>query len=363
MKIPRIALFFCQSGANATLSYQHGWPRAFAASDSFDCQPFNLSGLSLLDQIGAVRVLYGGKFDAIVLLHSVFSNQKELRGLFHEAVALSGIPKAYFIGNEYKLMPEKMSFCRKLGVSLLVTQSNDPPVLEAYRAALGCAVACIPNTGFDTSLFFPAQSLHARMIDIGYRSYEAPWYLGNMEKTEIAEYFLANAARLGLSIDVSMDAAKRFDAKGYAAFLNSCRGQIGTESGGDYFELTDATRNRVNAYTKANPGAGWPDVKREFFDSYGPSMQMRIISGRQVEAAACKTVQILFEGRYNDYFQADEHYIPLKKDFSNIEEVVRKFRDDAYCANLVDKAHDVVMSELTYDRLIEKFSSELRHIL
>ena len=112
-----------------------------------------------------------------------------------------------------------------------------------------------------------------------------------------------------------------------------------------------------------NAGTPWSDVKRKFFDTYGPSIPMRIISGRQIEAAACKTVQILFEGRYNDYFQPDEHYIPLKKDFSNIEEVVRKFRDDTYCEGLVDKAYDVVMSELTYDRLIEKLSSELRHIL
>jgi hypothetical protein len=363
MKVPRVALLFCQSGANATLSYQHGWPRAFAGSAKFDCRPFNLSKLSLVDQLGVVRALVGGKFDAIVLLHSVFSNQKELRGLLYQAVALAKLPKAYFIGNEYKLMPEKMAFCRNLGVSLLVTQSNDPSVLEMYRKALGCAVACVPNTGFDTSIFSPVRPLRTREVDIGYRSYEGPWYLGNIEKTEIADYFLANAARLGLSVDISMDAAKRFDAKGYAAFLNSCRGQIGSESGGDFFELTDGTRNRVNAYMAANPGAAWSDVKREFFDSYGPSMPMRIISGRQIEAAACKTVQILFQGRYNDYFRADEHFISLKKDFSNIEDVVRKFRDEAYCEGLVDRAYDVVMSQLTYDRLIEKFASELRQIL
>jgi hypothetical protein len=363
MKVPRIALLFCQSDANATLSYQHGWPRAFAGSEKFDCRLFNLSKLLFVDQLGVVRSLIGGKFDAIVLLHSVFSNQKELRGLLYQTVALAKLPKAYFIGNEYKLMPEKIAFCRNLGVSLLVTQSNDPSVLEMYRKALGCALACVPNTGFDTSIFSPVRPLRARVVDIGYRSYEGPWYLGNIEKTEIADYFLANALRLGLSVDISMDAAKRFDAKAYAIFLNSCRGQIGTESGGDYFELTDVTRNRVNAYMTANPGAAWLDVKHEFFDNYGPSIPMRIISGRQIEAAACKTVQILFEGRYNDYFRADEHFIPLKKDFSNIEDVVRKFHDDAYCERLVEKAYDVVMGELTYDRLIEKFSSELRHVL
>lgn len=60
---------------------------------------------------------------------------------------------------------------------------------------------------------------------------------------------------------------------------------------------------------------------------------------------------------------ASGHVIPMQKDFSNIEEVVRKFRDDACCERLVDKAYDVVMGEPTHDRLIEKFSSELRNVL
>lgn len=359
----RIALLFAQSDANATLSYQHGWPRAFMASPLFETVPFNFAGRSLAGRLALVGKIAASRVDAIVLLHSMYSNQNELRGPLPWLLGALPQPKAFFIGNEYKGMPEKMSFCRALGITLLISQCNMPAVLDLYRNELGCAVASVPNTGIDESVFMPRTALSERKIDIGYRSFEAPWYLGNMEKTEIADFFLAAAPRYGLRLDISLDPKQRFDAKGYAAFLNTCRAQIGTESGGDYFELTDATRKRVNAYQAANPQASWPDVRRLFFDNYGPSTTLRIISGRQVEAAACKTVQILFDGYYNGYLQPDIHYIPLRKDFADADEAVRKLRDDALCAAMVDAAYNVARRELTYERLTEKFAASLRAVL
>ncbi len=363
MKPPRIALLFVQSGENATLSYQHGWPKAFMESSLFACTPINLAARSLADRLAIARQLHTGRFAAIVLLHSVFSNQQNLRGVLFWALAACRAPKAYFIGNEYKLMPEKMRFCRRLGIALLISQSNDPAVLSLYRKILGCKVDGIPNTGFDTTIFRPRKKLQERPIDIGYRSYEAPWYLGNNEKSEIAEFFQENAGRYGLRADISLDPAMRFNAVGYATFLNDCRGQIGTESGGDYFEVTDDLRLRVYAYTKANKGATWPEIRSRFFCNQRPSIPMRIISGRQVEAAACKTVQILYEGRYSGYFQPDIHYIALKKDYSNITEVIEKLRDDDYCEQITGNAYEVALAELTYDKLVEKFSRSLDEIL
>jgi hypothetical protein len=359
----RVALLFAQNDANATLSYQHGWPRAFAESPLFDAVPFNFAGRSLGARLAMVAKIAISRVDAIVLLHSMYSNQNELRGPLARLLGLLPQPKAFFIGNEYKAMPEKMRFCRVLGISLLISQCNAPSVLALYRNELGCAVESVPNTGVDAAIFSSTASLPERPIDIGYRSYEAPWYVGNREKTEIADFFLAAAPRYNLKVDISVDPKQRFDSKGYARFLNACRSHIGTESGGDYFELTDATRSKVNAYQNANPQASWPEVRRLFFDNYGPSMPLRIISGRQVEAAACKTVQILFDGHYGGYLQPDIHYIPLRKDFSNDDEVVRKLRDDALCAAMVDAAYDVVQREFTYERLTDKFAASLRTIL
>lgn len=363
MQRPRIALLFSQSAANATLSYQHGWPRALMACQHFDATPVNLAGRALSDRVEIAKRLATGRFDAIVMLHSVFSNAQELRGPLLWLLARLSPPKVYFVGNEYKLMPEKMSFCRQLGVALLVTQSNDPRVLALYRDALGCAVTSIPNTGFDSSVFRPTTLLRERKIDIGYRSYEAPLYLGNNEKQEIAQAWAIAGERHGFKVDISMAPADRFDTAGYAAFLNRCRAQIGTESGGDYFDLEDTVRKRVNGYVQGHPSATWPDIKRDIFATLPQGIPMRIISGRQVEAAACKTVQILFEGRYNEFLRPDEHYIPLRKDLSNIAEAAEKLRDYDLCDDLVRNAYDLAMSEFTYERLADRFARALQPIL
>ncbi len=359
----RILLIFFQSSENSTLSYQHGWPRAFLETNFFECTPVNLARLGLMDQFAVASRLHTGRFEAVVLLHSVFSNQRNLSGLFFRAIAACKLPKAYFIGNEYKLMPEKIWFCKFLRISLLITQSNDHRVASMYRAALGCSVSCIPNTGIDTKFFMPKVALNDRQVDIGYRSYPATWYLGNNEKTEIAQHFTNNADRYRLITDISLSPQDRFDVSGYALFLNRCRGQIGTEAGGDYFELNDDTRNRVNVYMTTNPDCQWPEIKRLFFDNYNSSVPIRIISGRQVEAAACKTIQILFEGRYSGYLLPDVHYIPLTKNFSNAEEVIEKFKDLKFCSMLVENAYELVMSKLTYNCLLASFAVSLRQVL
>lgn len=363
MKQPRVALVFSQSHENATLSYQHGWPSAFVNSTLFHCEPFNLAGISFADEAAIALSFCREKYDAIILLHSVFSNQKNLRRLVFLAISLCKSPKVFFIGNEYKLMPEKMRFCRDIGVDLLISQSNDPKVLLMYRQFLACEVESIPNTGFDENVFYPSTVRQRRNIDIGYRAFLAPWYLGNNEKSEIANLFTERADEYQLNVDISFDPARRFGAADYAAFLNQCRGQIGTEAGGDYFELTDNIRKKVNNYLETNTGATWLEVKSRFFDSYTNAVPMRIISGRQIEAAACKTVQILYAGRYSGYLDPDQHYIPLSKDGGNLSDVLEKFRDDSYCEMITSSAYDVAMSEFTYQKLIAKFYGFLSQLL
>jgi hypothetical protein len=360
VKRVRIVVVHHTSGDNRTLSYQHGWPRHFRAHPSFACSSIDL----VRDGRAAfTRALLRGRPQAVVLLHSVFSNSCLVPSWLIRVLARLPVAKAYFIGNEYKLMPEKMAFCNSIGLDLLVSQITSPETLQVYRERLGCAVAGIPNTGLDPGLFSPRVPRAERPVDLGYRAYDGPLYLCHVERRQLFEQFSAAADRHGLVVDLSLDRRDRLAEAEWAGFLNRCKGQLGFEAGGDYFELTDATRTAVNAYVAEHPDATIGDVRARFFADYRNPVPGRALSGRIVEAAGTKTVQILLEGEYGGYFHPGEHYIPLRKDFSNLDEAIEMFKDEDVSRRLTEGAYRVALEELTYPRLIDRFRDALEEVL
>lgn len=363
MRKLRTLLLYASNADNATFSYQRGWPRHFVAHPAFDCTAINVAATGIPERLRlewAARTFSG---DLIVILHSVFSNLQLLPHRLADQLRTRPAPKAFFIGNEYKLMPDKMRFCDRIGISLLISQSLSNEVHELYRQRLRCLVAGIPNTGLDPAVFFPATDPGTRPIDLGYRAADAPLYLGHRERAEIAEFFTANAQKYGLRVDISLNHRDRLDEKGWAAFLNQCKGQLGSEAGGDYFDLDDRTRDAVNNYCDANPGATFEDVKARFFPPPHPSVPLRILSGRQVEAAGTRTAQVLFEGHYDGMFVADQHYIPLRHDFTDADEAMRKFADAGFRNRVAANAYEFVTTELTYDRLVDRFHDAVRPLV
>jgi hypothetical protein len=353
-----VLLLHAVSAGNRTLSYQRGWPREFARHPRFRVTAVDVARHPLA--VGARLTTLGARrFDAVVLLHSVFSNERQLHWWAFEAVRRIRAPKAFFIGNEYKLMPEKMAFAEDLKVALLVSQSESPRVLSLYRQRLGCAVMGLPNTGLDPELFFPRRPRPERPIDLGYRSLPAPLYLGHEEKTEIARRFAEAAPRLGLVADISTEPADRFTEQEWAEFLGRCKAQLGTEAGGDYFEIDDRTRRRFHAWLEDHPEPTLAQVREAFFRDYPDPVPIRIVSGRQIEAAGTKTVQVLMRGEYSGYFAPDVHYIPLEKDFSNLDEAAARLRDETLCARLADNAYAMVQETLTYAKLLDRFADTL----
>ena len=354
MPLRALVLFACTPD-NSTFSYQRAWPRHLAAHPAFACTSVNVADRRLPARLELEWRCRQFRGDLVIVLHSVFSNALMLSDRVIDALARLRQPKVYFIGNEYKLMPEKMAFCERLGVALLVSQSLSPEVHALYQRRLGCRVTGVPNTGLDERLFAPTSAPEGRPIDLGYRAADAPPYLGHQERRELAEFFMARAAAYGVTVDISLAAEDRFDECGWAAFLNRCKGQLGSEAGGDYFDLDDRTRLAVGAYQQAHPGATFEELAVRFFPPAHAHVPLRILSGRQVEAAGTKTAQVLFEGRYDGLFTAGTHYIPLKKDFSDADEAMRKFKDSGVRHRIVEQAYAFVREHLTYERLIDRF--------
>ena len=72
------------------------------------------------------------------------------------------------------------------------------------------------------------------------------------------------------------------------------------------------------------------------------------MSSRHFDAIGTETCQILFPGRYNDLLVADEHYLRLETDFSNIDDVLGRFRDESYRVQMARQTREWALEHHTH---------------
>jgi hypothetical protein len=79
------------------------------------------------------------------------------------------------------------------------------------------------------------------------------------------------------------------------------------------------------------------------------------ISPRHLEACATRTCQVLVEGEYNGVLIAGRHYLELKRDFRNLEELLGTIKEDRLREQIVANAYrDVVESgKYTYRAYVD----------
>ena len=67
-------------------------------------------------------------------------------------------------------------------------------------------------------------------------------------------------------------------------------------------------------------------------------------------------------GQSHHLSAADEHYIAVDADFTNVEDAVRRFRDPVQRQAIVDRAYDHVVSGHTYAHRTRTVLDELRRL-
>ena len=149
------------------------------------------------------------------------------------------------VGNEYNLpwarLADKRGFLRETGADWVGTQLP----LEAGRWLYddtGAAVLALPHAA-NESVFRRATPDESRRVDIGGRSFRYPVFIGDDERNRLYDLFASFGPAAGLSVDIANNA--RLDRPAWAAFLNDCRGTIGSEAGTWYLERDDRTTLQV----------------------------------------------------------------------------------------------------------------------
>ena len=202
-----------------------------------------------------------------------------------------------------------------------------------------------------------------RRIDVGYRTRKTPYSLGQLgyEKWFISEEFYRRSANKNLVLDISIKEGERLYGEAWNKFLASCRSIIGVESGASIIDFDGKLEKEVNRYLEKNPKASFEEVFDLFLKPHEGSLYLNQISPRCFEAAALKTPMILFEGNYSGILKADRHFIPLKKDFSNFEEVLRKLRDNLFLQKMADRTYkEIALNDrYSYKSFIKKIDQIL----
>lgn len=198
-----------------------------------------------------------------------------------------------------------------------------------------------------------ATALAARMLahserptDIVYRATNLPYWFGShgQLKHRIAEVVQEAAGRHGLRTDISTRPEDTIYGDGWLDFLMSGRAVIGAESGSSVLDARGEIRQRISLLL-----AEQPDLTLEQVDAQMPagwdSYAFFAISPRHLEAVITKTAQVLVEGRYSGVLEPERHFIPLRRDFSNLDEALERLRDTEAVEAMAERAYrDVYLS-------------------
>jgi hypothetical protein len=214
--------------------------------------------------------------------------------------------------------------------------------------------------------------LAERPITIGYRGRELPAYYGRLgfEKAEIGRRMRAACEARGIAHDIDVTEQGRFYGDAWYDFLSRCRCTLGSESGSNVFDLDGSIGERYRRIAKERGVAPTYEEFRIHTDPHEDQISMGQISPRVFEAATLRTPLILHTGRYSGLIRPDEHYIELKKDFSNIDAVFARIQDLRALEQMADRAYqDLVRSgNLSYQQFgklvgdTARCKAEMRHL-
>lgn len=285
------------------------------------------------------------RFDAIVIHYSLFVASDsfvppELRARLKASKAL----KAVFIQDEYRQIDRTIQAFGEIGLDILFTCMPIHSIESVYPAArLPGVVKINVLTGYVPVALLdrPVKPFAQRPIDVGYRARKVPAWLGDLgqEKWNIGRLFAVDAERYGLRCDITYREEARLYGDNWIRYVESCKAMLGVESGSSVFDFTGQIQAGVDRDVLADPDISYDELKRRHFADQDNVIDQRQISPRCFEAAALRTLMVLYRGDYSGRLEAWRHYVPLEKNHSNMDEVVAVLHDSARAQAIVDTAY------------------------
>jgi hypothetical protein len=306
--------------------------------------------------------------EVVVLHYSLFGIWPYVLRDFLSWVSASRAYKVAFFQDEHRFCGKRFKFLNDNRVDAVYSCLEPADAARVYgpRTAVRDLRYTLPGYVSDELVSRAAEMCvpdDRRSLDIAYRGRKLAYYMGRgaQEKYEIGRQVRQRAAAAGLRVDIDSSEDSRLYGDAWYQFMANARGTLGVESGVSIFDLDDVVRPACDSYLAQHPGASFEEISAAVLAPWENNIPYRTISPRHFEAAAFRVCQILFEGRYSGIMHPMVHYIPLKKDFSNWDEVVARFSDASLRRRLTERAYqDLIGSgRYTYRAFIHGFDEDL----
>ncbi|HJZ94706.1 MAG TPA: hypothetical protein VKE40_27825 [Gemmataceae bacterium] len=338
---------------------------AFGRHSRFAWYPFNVA-------FGLPPALARYEFAVCVFHYSLRPTYHWLTNLLREyLLACPGTYKVAIFQDEYWYFWEREQFLTEFRIDCLYSRHKPQHVREVYAPRLPIKKFVHYLSGYVTEDLVArvtrlARPYVDRPIDVGYRGRRLPHYAGRggQEKGEIAEQFLARAGGRGLRLDVAVGEGDRLYGADWDRFLADCRAVLGVEGGVSVVDPCGRFKAEYERLIRQDPGLTFEDYAARMgpeFQALEDRIDYRSLSPRHFESAAFRNLQILYEGRYDGILEPWVHYVPLRKDFGNLDEVLAVLADPARATAIIDRTYaDLIASgKYSYQRFVRSFDEEL----
>lgn len=204
-----------------------------------------------------------------------------------------------------------------------------------------------------------------RTIDVGYR---AVWdkdsiVLGRFgyDKIRIADAFRKALKDTGVKESVRVGSKYIIKGKRWNDFLSSCRYILGVESGASALDNDGSIYNAVKRAIENDPDISVEQLYNDYVQGKDETFKLRAISPRHFEAIEEGACQILYEGEYSGVLRPGVHYIPLKKDHSNLIDIINQLDDEERRKKIVKTAYEEIVKSgrYTYDNFVRCFFNDI----
>ena len=274
--------------------------------------------------------------------------------------------KIQFIQDDYRQISEYKKIINYFNINILYTLYSKENAKKIWIDKINPNLHLISNLpGYAPENLFNYSSppIKDRKIDVFYRGRTLPAWLGSLgqDKINIGKKFIENSKNQSLSLDIKWDEESRIYHDKWIKSLQSSKVMLGTESGSSITDFDGSIQKKCEEILQKNPSLNFLELYEKFLFQYDNNLILNTIPPKVFEAISLGTALVLFEGEYSSIIEEWKHYIPLKKDFSNFEEVVEKIKDNNFLTKISNQAYNDIIKtrKYSYENFIQKFDDDI----